>query len=183
MHPLAQPYLIHPVVQFCGVIARDPSVRDWAVEQLTDSWGKPFLRFPTQPFDPQGYYRNQMGEGLGHDLIAIDRAADPAGLADWKCETNELESRAAELHLDDVDRPLNLDCGYITQAKFVLATTKNREHRIYLRNAMFAEITLTYIGGKWRHHDHTYPNYRTEAIAEFATRCRERLRRWIFGDS
>ena len=85
--------------------------------------------------------------------------------ADYAANSNHVE-----------DRPLNLDPGYISQAKLVLATTKDRDHRIYLRDGMFAEVTLTYVGKSWQHHRWSYPSYRTKDVAEFASECRQRLR-------
>ena len=76
-------------------------------------------------------------------------------------------------------RPLNLDPGYITQAKLVLATTKDRDHRIYLRDGIFAEITLNYTAKRWVHHRWSYPDYRTGEVAEFALACRNRLARLV----
>jgi hypothetical protein len=179
---LSDPYRILPVIRFCGVLARTASSRDWAVEQLTKLWGPTYLRFPTLPFDGQAYYRDEMGEPLGQDFVAFDCPADPGGLADWKLETNRLEKIAAQAGLDDVLRPVNLDCGYISQDKFVLATMKNRAHRLYLRDNVFAEITLTFVGKTWRHHEQTYPNYRTVEVSRFAIRCRDRLREWIHAE-
>lgn len=177
---MADTYRILPVVRFCGVIGRQAENRRWAIDRLRKSWGDVLLSSGPLPFDAGGYYRETMGEPLFQELVAFGHSTPPDGLADWKVETNELEREAADQRLDDVPRPINLDCGYVTQAKFMLATTKDRSHRIYLRRSMFAEITLTYIGGSWRHHEYTYPNYRTPAVAEFATQCRIELRRWIF---
>lgn len=175
---MSEVYPIDPVVRFCGITARLDSSRRWAIRRLASDWGDVIVRSPALPMDAGGYYRDEMGDGLLQELVAFGGPTDPAGLADWKHACNDLEKQAK--HLDpDVKRPINLDCGYITQAKFVLATTKNRSHRIYLRRAMFAEITLTYVGGKWQAGPQTYPNYRTAEVAHFATDCRNQLRQWI----
>ena len=39
--------------------------------------------------------------------------------------------------LTRVKRPVNLDPGYIEQAKVILASTKNFYHRIYLGGGIF----------------------------------------------
>lgn len=72
-------------------------------------------------------------------------------------------------------RPLNLDPGYLTPAKLVLASTKDHAHRIYLRDGIFAEVTLVYRKGKWQPLEWTYPDYRRDDYQQFFTRCRERL--------
>jgi hypothetical protein len=106
----------------------------------------------------------------------LQQVTDPAGLADWKTITNDWEREAAAEFPGERVRPLNLDPGYITQAKLVLATVKDRDHRVYLRDGIFAEVTLNFVGGRWVEHRWTYPDYRTADVAEFATRCRTRLR-------
>ena len=169
-------YPIKPVVRICGVVARNEDGQRRAIEQLIQAWGPATIQSERLPFDAGGYYDRSMGSPLTQILVGFDGVIVPDGLADWKHHTNRLESEAAAEGWDAVERPVNLDCGYVTEAKLVLATTKNRSHRIYLRDGMFAEITLTYVGGQWRHHDQTYPNYRTDAVAMFADGCRRYLR-------
>ena len=70
-------------------------------------------------------------------------------------------------------RPLNLDPGYVTDAKLVLASTKNHAHRIYLDSGIYAEVTLYYQGRQWKHWNWTYPDYRRSDYYEFFTSCRE----------
>ena len=94
-------------------------------------------------------------------------------------QTNAWEVEYARVSEHVEERPLNLDPGYTTQAKLVLATTKDRDHRIYLRDGMFAEVTLTYVGKQWTHHRWSYPSYRTEEVAAFATACRQSLREYL----
>ena len=75
-----------------------------------------------------------------------------------------------------LERPLNLDPGYITDSKLVLASTKNHAHRIYLAEGIFAEITLRFQGGQWRPWEWTYPDYRRADFQQFFTDCRNYLR-------
>ena len=166
---------VEPVIRFCAVISKDQRVRDQAIERLADQWGAIAQRKGPFPFIAGGYYTASMGDGLMKDLISFSDPVDCESLADWKLWTNQLERELLTNPLD-VQRPLNLDPGYITQAKLVLATTKDRDHRIYLRDGIFGEITLTYRAKKWVHHRWTYPDYRADNVAAFATECRNHLR-------
>jgi hypothetical protein len=74
-----------------------------------------------------------------------------------------------------VPRPVNLDPGLIEASKLVLATTKNYSHRIYIGNKMYAEVTLIYEKGDWRHFEWTYPDYRQKSYQEFFSKVRNRL--------
>ena len=158
------------------MISRHDEARQWAVEKLSGLWGPVTLESPAIRFEAGGYYTPTMGEGLNKTLVAFDGFQDPAELADWKHLTNDLERQYARESNHAEPRPLNLDPGYTTQAKLVLATTKDRDHRIYLRDGMFAEVTLTYVGKQWQNHRWSYPTYRTEEVASFATDCRNTLR-------
>ncbi|MGI9470811.1 MAG: DUF4416 family protein, partial [Rubripirellula sp.] len=154
---MAEVRLVEPVVRFCGVITRYDAARQWAMEILTEHWGKPVAVSPEIPFEAGGYYTASMGPELQKTLVAFDGFQDPAYLADWKLQTNRWETEYSEASDHPEQRPLNLDPGYMSQAKLVLATTKDRDHRLYLRDGMFAEVTLTYVGKMWQHHRWSYP--------------------------
>ncbi len=146
------------------------------MERIVSQWGNVVEPSPPLQFVAGGYYDDEMGAGLTKVMVAMDPPIDPQGLADWKLQTNAWELEAMDRFPGETVRPLNLDPGYITQAKLVLATVKDRDHRVYLHTGIFGEITLSYVGGRWVDHRWTYPDYRTDAVFEFATGCRERLR-------
>lgn len=178
---LASVRSVEPVIRCCAVISRYESVRQSAIERISVAWGAPWLQSAPLEFLASGYYTPTMGNDLKKVLVAFEGYQDPAELADWKRHTNRWESElAASGNVAEI-RPVNLDPGYVTQAKLVLATTKDRDHRIYLRSGIFAEVTLTYVRRHWTHHRWTYPSYRTEVVAEFAMECRERLRHHLRG--
>ncbi len=171
--------LVEPVVRFVAVITSNDAVRQWADQRILQQWGDIAIRSSFQPFTAGGYYTDQMGTALVKQLVAIAPPIDPTGLADWKTQTNQWEQEAAQLFPGAISRPLNLDPGYITQAKLVLATVKDRDHRIYLKDGIFGEITLNYVGKRWIAHRWTYPDYQTEEVFQFAMQCRQLLRKHI----
>ncbi len=173
---MANVRFVEPVVRFCAVITRHEDALAWAIDRLSQAWGQPSITSQSIPFEAGGFYAATMGLELTKMLVAFSPVADPGDLADWKLQTNQWESDYARAATHAESRPLNLDPGYMSQAKLVLATTKDRDHRIYLRDGMFAEVTLAYVGKKWQHHRWSYPSYRTDEVADFASRCRTRLR-------
>lgn len=176
---MAKTRLVESVIRFVSIISKDTDVSDWAIARIVQHWGDVVEVSATVPFEAGGYYEAEMGTGLKKLMVAAERPCDPCGLADWKLQTNEWERLAATTFRGKQARPLNLDPGYISQAKLVLATVKDRDHRIYLRDGIFAEITLSFIGGRWIAHRWTYPDYRIEEVASFATSCRDRLRDFL----
>ena len=78
---------------------------------------------------------------------------------------------------------MNIDPGYITLAKLVLASTKDHAHRIYLRDGIYAEVTLSFHQRQWRPHSWTFPDYARADYREFFMRCREYLHRQLHASS
>ncbi|MBI4006928.1 MAG: DUF4416 family protein, partial [Planctomycetes bacterium] len=71
-----------------------------------------------------------------------------------------------------VSRPINLDPGYISEAKLVLASTKDFSHRIYLGKGIYAEVTLQYRNEQYESLPWTFPDYRTQQYQQFFLRVR-----------
>lgn len=173
---MAKIRIVEPVVRFCAVISRHSQAHDWAIDRLTSQWGAAAEVITNVPFLASSFYEDEMGGELTKTIVSIAELVDPGGLGDWKVATNEWEREYAAISNHDEPRPLNLDPGYISQAKLVLATIKDRDHRLYLHSGIFAEVTLNYVGKKWIHHRWSYADYRTPEIASFAMRSRKRLR-------
>jgi hypothetical protein len=122
------------------------------------------------------YYDAEMGAGLKKQFWVFGNTIDPGRLAAIKRQTNFWEAEYAGLKTHTEPRPLNLDPGYLTLAKLVLASTKDHAHRIYLAEGIYAEVTLSFRRGAWQPFDWTYPDYRRADFQQFFSRCRELLR-------
>lgn len=161
-----------------AIISRYKEARDWAHQHLTALCGEPILVSPEFEFRETDYYRATMGEGLIKQFLAFPPGSfDPANLATAKLGSNRLEREYLTNSLAPESRPLNIDPGYITEAKLVLATTKDRDHRIYLRDGIYAEVTLHWRDGGWKALRWTYPDYQRPDYHAFFIECRELLRR------
>ena len=152
---------------------------DWARRRCEAVWGPVALASPRFAFDMTQYYADAMGRELKKELLAFDRQIDPANLADAKIASNQLEDELVQSREWSVERPVNIDPGYLTEAKLVLATTKDRDHRIYVGKGIFAEVTLFFRGGAWQSSRWTYPDFQQSEYHEFFDRCRELLRNRI----
>jgi len=124
---------------------------------LCAEWGEVDFQSELLPFDHTDYYTREFGPGLVRRIWTFGPLIDPGQLAAIKRQTNVLEQRWAI----DGQRRVNLDAGYISPAKLVLATTKNHGHRIYLGDGIYAEVTLQYRDGAFRPWPWTYPDYGT----------------------
>ena len=76
-------------------------------------------------------------------------------------------------------RPVNLDPGLMQLGKFMLATTKDQAHRIYLRDGIYAEVTLRFQDGAWELWPWTYRDYQEPAVREFLAEVRDVYRELV----
>lgn len=125
------------------------------------------------------YYESEMGRGLNKKMIAFSRLLPAEILPDIKTATNLLEDE----YLQDSSRQVNIDPGYVTAAKMVLATTKDYDHRLYLGRGIFGDVHYRFRKGHFQLMEWTYPDYRQPAIVDFFEQLRNRymsqLKDWL----
>jgi len=165
-----------PVLLLVAVSSRYDEALAWAEQRGVEHFGTLLLKSEAFQFTETDYYTETMGKGLMKQFLAFERLIDPGELAGIKCRTNQWEAEYAQLGRHPEPRPLNLDPGYLTLAKLVLASTKDHAHRLYLNQGIYAEFTLQFRGGGWQACEWTYPDYRRSDYQEFFSRCRESLR-------
>ena len=161
-----------PVKLIAGIIAASGEQAAVAEEHLVAAWGAVDTRSPVVPFTFTDYYGPEMGPELIRYWVSFERLMDPGELAGRKRFSNNIEARYAE----QGNRRMNIDPGYLTPAKLVLASTKDYSHRIYLADGIYAEVTLT-----WQHRNGfhalpwTYPDYQSEPALRFLEHARAKL--------
>ncbi|MGH7192179.1 MAG: DUF4416 family protein, partial [Candidatus Saccharimonadales bacterium] len=143
----------------------------------TAAWGPIADRSEVFDFSETNYYESTMGGGLWKQFLVFERPMPPERLVDAKLQTNAWEQEYAQVAGHSEPRPLNLDPGYLTAAKLVLASTKDHSHRIYLGRGIYAEVTLYYRGGRWQPREWTYPDYRRDDFQAFFSRVRDAWQR------
>jgi len=155
----------HPPVKLVvGMISGRKPLFDAAQRELIAQFGPPDYESALMAWEFTDYYSRELGENLGRKFLSFETLIDPERLAEVKSFTNQLEGQFSERGV----RRINLDPGYLDSAKLVLATTKNRDHRIYIGRGIFAEVTLHFRGKSFRAREWTYPDYATpEYIAIF----------------
>lgn len=178
---MGQPTDPTPVLPLLAAFSRHEDALAWARDRATAAWGPIALESPAFPFQQTSYYDATMGPGLRKTFYAFARPANPAALVEWKLASNAWEQEYAAAAAHEEPRPLNLDPGYLTLGKLVLASTKDFAHRIYLDRGIYAEITLYYRKRQWQHHAWTFPDYRSDEYHEFFSQCREYLHRRLRG--
>ncbi len=173
---MATPTPPHPVLLLVAASSRHDGALQWAQEKIAAEFGPLGAVSPAFDFTETDYYTATMGTDLKKQFVVPAQPIDPGRLAAIKRLTNQWEIDYAAAAGHPEPRPLNLDPGYLTLAKLVLASTKDHAHRIYLADGIYAEVTLNYRGKQWQPFDWTYPDYRREDFQEFFTNCRNLLK-------
>ena len=159
-----------------AVSSRYDEALAWAEQRTVCEFGPVRQKSDAFDFTETDYYESTMGTELKKQFLVFDRLIDPGALPQIKHSTNAMEQEYAGQCDHAEPRPLNLDPGYLTLAKLVLASTKDHSHRIYMADGIYAEVTLNYRKRGWQSSDWTYPDYQRQDFQEFFTRCRQTLR-------
>jgi hypothetical protein len=166
-----------PALLVMAAFSRHEAALEWARASAVEAFRPVALESPAFDFCETGYYEPTMGPGLRKVFFAFVELIDPSRLVEIKLQTNAWEKEYADSAGHEEPRPLNLDPGYLTLGKLVLASTKDFCHRIYLDRGIYAEVTLFYRHGRWEHHPWTFADYRREDYQQFFSECRDYLQR------
>jgi hypothetical protein len=110
-------------------------------------------------------------------IVTFQPLVDPGDLPAIKRLTNEMEQASAH----DGKRRVNIDPGYVSLGKMVLATTKDHAHRLYLGQGIYGEGTLVYQRGAFRPWPWSYPDYASERYCALFLEIRARYKAQLRG--
>jgi len=163
---------VKPAKFIVGILAIDEELLSGARELISQRIGAIELCSPVWPFTSTKYYAEEMSDTLFRQFVSLAEPAGPDRLIDFKLASNQAELTDAEGRGRSDRRAINLDPGYITPAKLVLATTKDYSHRIYLGRGIYAETTLNFHAGRWQAWPWTYPDYAASTYHDFFVQVR-----------
>ena len=166
-----------PAALTVGITFADRGALGETLEMLKLEYGPVEFASPEFVFDMTDYYISEMGENLRKQFFCFRNPIRLEMLPGIKHRTNEIEQRLARVEGDRIRRRVNLDPGYVTLAKLVLATTKDYSHRVYIGEEMYAETTLRFVRGTFTPFETTYPDHQTPLALEFFNAAREFVKR------
>ncbi|MBU0570754.1 MAG: DUF4416 family protein [Candidatus Omnitrophica bacterium] len=162
-----------PVKLFTSIIFRDEGILENTERKLEKKYGKIEFVVWRGSFDFTDYYYPEFGRPLRRKLICFKKTIDLIDVCNVKRVTNRIEDRTRI----NEKRNVNIDPGYVTEAKMVLLTTKDYSHRIYVGKGIFAESTLFYRDGSFRSWPWTYPDYAQAELISYFNKVRELYRK------
>lgn len=158
---------------FFGILYRSDLFSEAVlVQRVEELYGKT-LSF-TPEFNPlAAYYAKEMGEEpLLKRIFLVTTSAFPREfLLTTKLLSLEWEREWAQ----NAKRMVNVDLGFISPENFILATTKNYAHRIFLGQCIFADLTYQCIEGRFQTLPWTYPDFKDQPKIDFLSWCRSFL--------
>ena len=162
---------------FTGTLYSDREIFNQASEILKRDFGDILLISPPSPWDYSRYYKNELGSPVFRQFIFFKPIIDPGTLADIKIRTIGIENSFSS----NSRRKINIDPGYLTLAKIVLASTKNYSHRIYLGKGIYAELTLLYRNrtNTYAPHLFTYTDYQEKQNIDLFLKVRGMLKKML----
>ncbi|MGQ9509203.1 MAG: DUF4416 family protein [Thermodesulfobacteriota bacterium] len=146
-----------PAKLFMSLITSSDKFIEQGIEALCLDFGPIDFISERLPFYYTDYYTAEMGSGLFRRLITFESLIPRERLPEIKKLTNRLEERMAK---PDGRRQINIDPGYLCLEHVILATTKGYTHRPYLRDGIYADLTLIFRNKSYHPLEWTYPDYR-----------------------
>ncbi len=143
-----------------------------ALDRIKENFGE--VDFSTEEFsfsdEFSNYYDNELGGEGKRKILSFETLIDPSLQAQIKIFTNNLETEFA----DEGGRKVNIDPGFLSHGRLLLATTKKTGFRIPLSDGIYTELTLFYARGAWQKLPWTYRDYQSERVQNFLTVVRKK---------
>jgi hypothetical protein len=168
-----------PVLLVIAVFSRHPEVLAWARQRLEEVFGPVARMSQLYDFNQTAYYEATMGPGLRKQFLVFHNLLAADCLPEVKLRTNAMEAELTRAERYPEARPLNLDPGILALGKFLLATSKDQAHRIYLRDGIYAEVTLRFQAGVFEPWPWTYADYRLPVVRAFLKEARDFYRQQL----
>ncbi len=160
----------YPLVKYiCAVTVNDLKLWEKVQGELQALLSPIDLMSSWFPFIYTNYYTAEMGEHLQKRFVAFQMLRPAEALPSIKVATNIIEETIS----GGSQRSVNLDPGYVTAARLVLATTKDYSHRLYLGQGIFGDVHLRYRNKQFEPMEWTYPDYREPFARAFFVQVRD----------
>mgnify|MGYP001600272154 CR=1 FL=1 len=171
-------FALRPSKLIIGFIYRDSLIKDDTVSILKKRFGKIDFQSPELDFNYTDYYFPELGAPLKRAFISFQELLGEEKLADIKTYTNSIEKKLAAKDgstalTTERKRRINIDPGFLSLGKLILATTKDQCHRVYLNKGIFAEVTLFYKQKTFNPWPWTYPDYQSREYLKIFNSIRE----------
>ncbi len=165
---MSEPKLAEAVKLVVSILFTEQAMLPEVMEKLSGYYGNFDFVSPATPFSYTDYYHQEMGSPAQRLFASFATLIRPEALPDIKLQTNALEN----LFAPGCGRRVNIDPGYLSRAHLILATGKEYTHRPYLRDGIYADLTLVYTNRSFQSLPWTYPDYGERTTREMFNKIR-----------
>ncbi len=159
-----------PVKLFMSLLTSEEAILQKGLRDLEELFGEIDFVSEVLPFDFTDYYAAEMGKNLFRRFITFATLLPRSELPEVKQKTNKIEEKYSD---SKGNRKINIDPGYLCLEHVLLATTKGYTHRPYLRDGIYADLTLVYRNKSFQALEWTYPDYRQPEVIELFNQFRK----------
>jgi hypothetical protein len=149
-------------------ISNDVELINSCIKRVAEEFSQPDFVSGVIDFSHTHYYEEELGKGLKRRFAAFSTLIDRGELPAVKLFTNGLEDET----MTGGDRRINIDPGLLSVENFILASGKNFTHRVYLRDGIFADLTLIFSKNDFKELEWTYPDYKESAVKDMLKKIR-----------
>ncbi len=130
-----------------------------ALSILEGRFGRVQIETTEIPCAEEAFYKEEMGDGLLRRFFCFERPVPRDALVDLKRTCSKIEPRFADHSGDYIFRTVNIDPGIMSPANLVMASHREYNHRVYLRDGVYAETTLIYARDRFVRLPWTSPDF------------------------
>jgi hypothetical protein len=174
---MSKPSEAEDVKLISSLFSSQQKLIDRAIGELEMIFGPTDWISPELLFDRTKYYAKEMGWPLHRRFTSFKTLIRPDDIVEVKLSTNRLENR----YIQDGKRQINIDPGYISLERLILATGKNYIHRIYLSKGIYADLCLIFHRGSYKPLEWTYRDYADLEAIDYFNSVRDRYKKQIRG--
>jgi hypothetical protein len=160
-----------PAKLLIGLLYRDLTLQRQVIDLLLGRFGPADFVSTPEPFHHTTYYDREMGSGILRRKVSFLALVPVGSLPEIKLYTNDLETQFSTAG----QRQVNIDPGLLSEERFILATGKNFTHRIYLREGIYADLTLIYQQEGFKALPWTFPDHQDPKLLHYLNMLRQKL--------
>ncbi len=121
----------------------------------------------------RGRYQEEMGDELQRRLFSFERLYSRDALPEIKANCHRIEPQFADIVGDYTFRTVNLDPAIVTPKQVVSASHRDYNHRVYLRDGVYAQVELIWSREQYHRLPWTNPDFCEGEAIEFFQRVRK----------
>ena len=120
---------------------RDLEIYNLALKDAIENFNSIKIISEEYLFSHSAYYKEEMGKNLKKRFLVFKNLIERDYISEVKKITDKIEKKYL---YSNGNRKINIDPAILTLENFILTTNKNFTHRIYLKDGVFADLTLIY---------------------------------------